>query len=67
MWTRWGPAHQAFWLTCIDSKAARVMTLQAAYRKAEMTQGREDAPTAGQIRSLGLLGKEEETKKVLGS
>lgn len=43
------------------------MTLQAAYRKAEMTQGREDAPTAGQIRGLGLLGKEEETKKVLGS
>ncbi|KAJ4389316.1 hypothetical protein N0V93_006782 [Gnomoniopsis smithogilvyi] len=54
---------------CLHHKkeAARVMTLQAAYRKAEMTQGREDAPTAGQIRSLGLLGKEEETKKLLGS
>lgn len=41
--------------------------MQAAYRKAELKQGREDAPTAGQIRSLGLLNKEEETKKVLGA
>lgn len=40
--------------------------LQAAYRKAEAEGGpRENAPTAGQIRNLGLLGKEEDTKKVL--
>lgn len=43
------------------------MALQAAYRKAELQQGREDPPTAGQIRNLGLLGKEEDTKKVLGT
>ncbi|CAN8095541.1 unnamed protein product [Discula destructiva] len=54
---------------CLHHKkeAARTMALQAAYRKAELTQGREETPTAGQIRSLGLLGKEEETKKILGS
>lgn len=43
------------------------MALQAAYRKSQLKQGREDAPTAGQIRNLGLLGKEEDTNKVLGS
>lgn len=54
-------------LTRRASQAARVMALQAAYRKAQLKQGREDAPTAGQIRSLGLLHKEDDTKKVLGS
>lgn len=48
-------------------QAARVMALQAAYRKAEINQGRENAPTAGQIRNLGLLNKDEDTKKVLGA
>lgn len=43
------------------------MALQAAYRKAELNQGRDTVPTAGQIRNLGLLGKEEDTKKVLGT
>lgn len=43
------------------------MALQAAFRKAELKQGRDDAPTAGQIRNLGLLNKEEETKKLLSS
>jgi NADH dehydrogenase (ubiquinone) Fe-S protein 5 len=42
------------------------MALQTAFRKAEATKGREDAPTAGQIRNLGLIDKEEDTKKVLG-
>ncbi len=46
---------------------ARVVSLQAAYRKAESTSARDNAPNAGQIRNLGLLGKEEDTKKVLGS
>ena len=49
-----------------ELQAARVMALQTAFRKAEATQGREDAPTAGQIRNLGLIDKEEDTKKVLG-
>lgn len=54
-------------LTSLVSQAARVMALQAAYRKAEINQGRENAPTAGQIRNLGLLNKEDDTKKVLGA
>jgi len=33
------------------------MTLQAAYRKAEALGSKEEAPTAGQVRSLGLLKK----------
>lgn len=54
-------------LTWFAPQAARVMALQAAYRKAEINQGRENAPTAGQIRNLGLLNKEDDTKKVLGA
>ncbi|KAI1414244.1 hypothetical protein F5Y13DRAFT_159073 [Hypoxylon sp. FL1857] len=53
---------------CLHHKkeAARVRALQAAYRKAEASSARENAPSAGQIRNLGLLGKEEDTKQVLG-
>ncbi|KAI2608479.1 uncharacterized protein GGS25DRAFT_490481 [Hypoxylon fragiforme] len=53
---------------CLHHKkeAARVKALQAAYRKAESSSARENAPNAGQIMSLGLLGKEEDTKQVLG-
>ncbi len=47
-------------------QAARAMRLQIAYTKAEAANPRDDAPTAGQIRNLGRLGKEEDTKKVLG-
>lgn len=54
-------------LTWLVLQAARVMALQAAYRKAEINQGRENPPTAGQIRNLGLLNKEDDTKKVLGA
>jgi NADH dehydrogenase (ubiquinone) Fe-S protein 5 len=43
------------------------MALQAAYRKAEVANARENAPTAGQIRNLGLLNKEDDTKRVLGA
>ena len=39
--------------------------LQVAYRKAEASAGQSDAPTAGQIRNLGLIDKDEDTKKVL--
>ncbi|KAH8692813.1 hypothetical protein BGW36DRAFT_430558 [Talaromyces proteolyticus] len=45
----------------------RAKRLQAAYRKAEASFPRENAPKAEEIRNLGLLGKEEESKKVLGS
>ena len=41
------------------------MKMQAAYRKAEAASPRENAPKAEQIRSLGLLGKEEEATAVL--
>ncbi|KAK2067899.1 hypothetical protein P8C59_001600 [Phyllachora maydis] len=54
---------------CLHHKKehARVAALQTAYRKAEERAGaRDDAPTLGQIRSLGLINKEEETKKMLG-
>ncbi|AEO56297.1 hypothetical protein MYCTH_2301055 [Thermothelomyces thermophilus ATCC 42464] len=48
-------------------EAARVKMLQAAYRQSEAKKLQENPPTAGQIRNLGLLDKEEDTKKVLGS
>ncbi|KAK4041691.1 NADH dehydrogenase iron-sulfur protein 5-B [Parachaetomium inaequale] len=47
-------------------EAARVKMLQAAYRQSEAKKLQENPPTAGQIRNLGLLDKEEDTKKVLG-
>ena len=40
--------------------------MQAAYRKAEALQPRENAPNAEQIRNLGLIGKEEDTAVVMG-
>jgi NADH dehydrogenase (ubiquinone) Fe-S protein 5 len=46
---------------------ARAQAIQDAYRKAEAAHPRENAPKAGEIRSLGLLGKEEESKNVLKS
>lgn len=48
-------------------QALRAQRIQAAYRKAEAVFPRENAPKAEQIRNLGLLGKEEDTAKVLGS
>jgi NADH dehydrogenase (ubiquinone) Fe-S protein 5 len=44
----------------------RTKRLQAAFRKAESTFPRENAPKAEDIRNLGLLGKESESAKVLG-
>ncbi|KAF9870836.1 NADH: ubiquinone oxidoreductase subunit [Colletotrichum karsti] len=54
---------------CLHHKkeAARTRALQSAYRKAELASPRDNAPSAGQIRNLGLLGKEEDTKVVTGS
>lgn len=39
--------------------------MQSAYLRRGATQNA-DAPSASQIRNLGLLGKEEDTKKVVG-
>ncbi|CCC11340.1 unnamed protein product [Sordaria macrospora k-hell] len=55
---------------CLHHKkeAARVQALQAAYRKAEAEGGyKANPPTAGQIRNLGILGKEEDSRAVLTS
>jgi NADH dehydrogenase (ubiquinone) Fe-S protein 5 len=41
--------------------------LQAAYRQSEAKKLQENPPTAGQIRNLGLLDKEDDTKRVLGT
>ncbi|KAL9010331.1 MAG: hypothetical protein Q9173_004724 [Seirophora scorigena] len=48
------------------AKKARVEELQRAYRRAEASHPRENAPKAGTIRSLGLLNKDEDTKAVVG-
>lgn len=47
-------------------QALRTMKMQAAYRKAEAAHPRENAPKAEQVRSLGLIGKEDESAAVLG-
>jgi hypothetical protein len=50
-------------LTSVEQQFARVQMLQSAYRKAEATAGTKDnAPSAAQIRSLGLLDKDEPPK-----
>ena len=48
-------------------QAARVRTLQDAYRKAEAASPRDNAPNAGQIRNLGLIGKDDVSKGVIDS
>ncbi|KAL2001720.1 hypothetical protein VTN02DRAFT_1360 [Thermoascus thermophilus] len=45
----------------------RTKKMQAAYRRAEATHPRENAPKAEEIRSLGLLKKKDETASVLKS
>ncbi|SPN98841.1 uncharacterized protein DNG_01882 [Cephalotrichum gorgonifer] len=54
---------------CLHHKkeAARVRALQDAYRKAEAASPRDHAPSAGQIRNLGLINKGEDSKQVIGS
>jgi NADH dehydrogenase (ubiquinone) Fe-S protein 5 len=44
-----------------------VRALQDAYRKAEASSPRDNAPSAGQIRNLGLINKDDESKELLGS
>lgn len=41
------------------------MNMQEALRKAERAHPRENAPKLGQIRGLGLLGHEDESKDLL--
>lgn len=62
-----GPGTQQQPLIGNYPQAARVLALQAAYRKAEAQKLKENPPNAGQIRNLGLLDKEEDTKKLLGT
>ncbi|KAH7152994.1 hypothetical protein EDB81DRAFT_790217 [Dactylonectria macrodidyma] len=53
---------------CLHHKKehARALAIQAAWARAETSTARDNAPSAKQIRNLGLLDKEEDTKKVLG-
>ncbi|EME48568.1 hypothetical protein DOTSEDRAFT_84159 [Dothistroma septosporum NZE10] len=45
-------------------EASKILALQAAYRKREASTPRDEAPSAGQIRSLGLLNATDEEKNV---
>lgn len=45
-------------------QAVKIAALQAAYRKREASTARDDAPSAGQIRSLGLLEASREERNV---
>jgi len=45
-------------------QAARVATVQAAYRKKMAENPREDAPNAQQMRSLGLIDATDEEKNM---
>lgn len=47
-----------------QQQAAKISALQNAYRRKEAASPRDDAPSAGQIRSLGLLQEKEEVKSV---
>ena len=49
-------------------QALKISALQAAYRKREASTPRDEAPSAGQIRSLGLLeGSDAEKNMKHGS
>jgi NADH dehydrogenase (ubiquinone) Fe-S protein 5 len=50
-----------------DNQAARTLALQAAYRKAEANIKRDDAPSAGEIRRLGVLDAPLEEKNLKAS
>ncbi|KAK5940365.1 hypothetical protein PMZ80_007785 [Knufia obscura] len=54
---------------CLHHKKeyARARAMQEALRKAERAHPRENAPKLGQIRSLGLLGHEDESKAMMGA
>ncbi|RMJ21787.1 hypothetical protein PHISP_07349 [Aspergillus sp. HF37] len=52
---------------CLHHKkeAARTMKMQAAYRKAEASHPRENAPKAEEVRNLGLLGKDNDSAAIM--
>ncbi|KAG4266971.1 hypothetical protein FPRO04_04583 [Fusarium proliferatum] len=52
---------------CLHHKKehARALAMQAAYARSESATARDDAPSVKQIRSLGLIDKEEDTKKAV--
>ncbi|MCJ1329630.1 hypothetical protein MMC10_006310 [Thelotrema lepadinum] len=61
----WLPIYDLFIadVFCVgELKLARATALQAAYRKSEAANGRANAPSAEQIRNLGLLDKEENVR-----
>lgn len=45
-------------------QASKILALQAAYRKREAATPRDNAPSAGEIRSLGLLEASNAEKHV---
>ena len=45
-------------------QASKILALHAAYRKREASTPRDEAPSAGQIRSLGLLEASDAEKNV---
>lgn len=53
--------------TNTHGQAARTIALQAAYRKAEANIKRDDAPSAGEIRRLGVLDAPLEEKNLKAS
>ena len=53
--------------TNATGQAARTLALQAAYRKAEANIKRDDAPSAGEIRRLGVLDAPLEEKNLKAS
>jgi NADH dehydrogenase (ubiquinone) Fe-S protein 5 len=56
-----------WWLRLLTRQAARTLALQAAYRKAEANIKRDDAPSAGEIRRLGILDAPLEEKNLKAS
>lgn len=48
-----------------DRQYARAQAMQEALRKAERAHPRENAPKLGQIRGLGLLGRDDDSKDLM--
>ena len=66
MFTKCPLWHTDFALRCLHHRkeAKKVLALQNAYQKREAATPRDDAPSAGQIRSLGLLDAKDEEKNM---
>ncbi|KAH6669114.1 NADH:ubiquinone oxidoreductase 11.5kD subunit [Plectosphaerella plurivora] len=63
-----GPALEDYY-ECLHHKkeAARTRALQAAYRQVVSASARDSAPSASNIRGLGTLTGDEDTKLVAGA